>query len=102
MIIYNTTFSVEEGLNNQFLEFIGKEYIPTAIKGNMISSPRLSLIHSADAEAGLSYALEFKVANIEILELWNNKTGKELIIMLMTKFQQKVLCFSTVLQPIDI
>ncbi len=102
MIIYNTTFSVENALDEQFLDFIGKEYIPRALKNNMISEPRLSRIHSVDEKAGLAYALEFKVANIEILEAWNIQTGKELYILLMSKFQQKVLGFSTILQPIEL
>ncbi len=102
MFIYNTTFIVEKILNNQFLDFLSKEYIPKALSNNYIDEPRLSLIHVSNEEGGLSYALEFKVTNIELLETWNIEIGKELNLLLMTKFRQRVLSFSTILQPIHL
>lgn len=102
MIIYNTTFSVPEELHSEFLVFIREEYLPEALKSQIIREPRLSRVFSNSEEDGFSYALEFKAASIDELERWNLLSGKKLHFLLIKKFRQNILGFSTVLKPVNL
>ncbi len=102
MIIYNTTFQVPEGLQNEFLTFLRDEYIPLATKGDIMKEARLTRIFGQDEDEGYSFALEFKADNLESLEKWNNSTGKKLYLLVLHKFKQSILGFATLLQPIDL
>ena len=50
---------------------------------------------------GLSFAMEFEVADVEQLELWNREESSEVYNSLMEKFNEKIVGFSTVMQTID-
>lgn len=100
MIIYNTTFTVPGALHDEFINFIRDEYIPEALKNDIIGKPRLSRVYSNNEEEDYSYALEFQAASIEELEKWNLITGKKLYFLLMKRFRQNVLGFATVLKPV--
>lgn len=101
MIIYNTTFSVPKDLQNEFLDFIRDEYIPQALKTNLLKEPRLARVFGRDEDNGLSYALEFKTDSVEDLERWNQAVGQKLYAQLTAKFKQNILGFATLLQLIE-
>ncbi|MGI6047254.1 MAG: DUF4286 family protein [Petrimonas sp.] len=102
MIIYNTTFSIPKELQNEFLDFIRDEYIPLSTKNNLIKEPRLTRVFSKDDDEDYSFALEFKADTIEQLEEWNKMYGRKLYFLVMRKFKQHILGFTTLLQPIEL
>lgn len=102
MIIFNTTFSVPEELQNEFLDFIREEYIPLAAKNQKIKEPRLARVFSRNNDSDLSFALEFKADSVEDLEAWNKTEGDKLHSLITTKFRQNIVGFATILQSIDL
>ena len=100
MIIYNTTFHIEESIQHSFIEYVRQNVIPQATKSGLLTSPRFSRIFDVHEEEGLSYALEFAAESISILEQWNKTESAAIITPLMEKFENKVAGFSTVMQII--
>jgi len=102
MIIYNTTFSVPKKLQEAFIDFIRDEYIPLSIQNNLLVEPRLTRVFPMDENGDTSYALEFKVFTIEALEQWNSTTGKELRLLISSKFGQEIQGFATLLHTVEL
>ncbi len=102
MIIYNTTFHVEKVIKEHFLIFLRDEYIPFVTKDRTLKSPRLTRVFSQNKDDGYSYALEFKVDDVDALETWQKLYAKDIQTMLYNKFNQQVLSFATLLQHIEL
>lgn len=102
MIIYNTTFHVEKEIKEHFLDFLRDDYIPFVTKDKTMKNPRLTRVFSQNEDDGYSYALEFKVDDIEAMETWQKINAKEVQTMLYKKFNQQVLSFATLLQHIEL
>ena len=83
MIICNTTFSVPKHLQIEFIKYMREEYVPQSVDNSIITEPRLARVYSENEEGGYSYALEFKVESLDLLEEWNVTVGKNLYIKLM-------------------
>lgn len=102
MFIFNTTFHVEEGAKEQFVQFLKAEYIPLAMEQELLCNPRLARIFGAQYDKGDSFALQFDVENPDVLEQWNRAVGKRVNDLLLTHFKENVAGFVTVLQKIDV
>ena len=102
MIIYNTTFHIEESIQQDFIEHILQHVIPQATKSGLLASPRFSRIFGEHEEKGFSYALEFTTESISTLEQWNKAESAAVIAPLIEKFKDKVVGFSTVMQTISL
>ena len=100
MIIYNTTFHIEESIQQEFIEYILQNVIPQAIKSELLTSPRFSQIFGEEETSGFSYALEFATESISTLEQWNKTESTAVITPLIEKFKDKVVGFSTIMQTI--
>ena len=100
MIIYNTTFHIEECIQQDFIDYIRQNVIPQATKSGLLTSPRFSRIFGEHEEQGFSYALEFATESISTLEKWNKTESAAVITPLIEKFGDKVVGFSTVMQVV--
>ena len=100
MIIYNTTFHIEECIQQDFIDYIRQNVISQATKSGLLISPRFSRIFGEHEEQGFSYALEFATESISTLEQWNKTETATIIAPLVEKFKDKVVGFSTVMQVI--
>lgn len=102
MLIFNTTYHIEEDMQKQFLEFMTDTYIPTAISSGFLHTPCLSRIHSQHKEKGFSYSLQFKVKNSEVLDHWMEEQGENLHQQLQKKFGHKLAGFITLMDEVDL
>ena len=102
MIIYNTTFHIAFGILEEGVEFLKNEYIPSAIKNGILTHPRLCKIIHAGTDEGESFSVQFQVENIDALNRWMEKEGNMLHHALSTRFKEKIVGFSTLLEEIEI
>ena len=103
MIVFNTTFHVDAAAHEEFVAYMLRVFLPTAVSSGDLTSPRLSRIFSdrgKEEEMGFSYAMEFKVADSDTLEKWMKKERVKVITPLMEKFREKVVGFSTMMEII--
>lgn len=102
MIIFNTTFHIEDDIHDNCLRFLKEIYIPKAVNSGFLHSPRLALIHAQHEESGTSYSLQFMVKNIEVLNHWLSTDGQALQNEIATRFGNKALGFITLLEEINL
>ncbi len=102
MIVYNTTFHVDLDVHNEFLEYMLEKFIPAATKSGLLESPRLAKVFGKEEDDnGISYAMEFVVADIVKLEKWNSEESSDIYAQLLGKFKDKVIGFSTLMQTVE-
>ena len=101
MIIFNTTFHIDEVLNEEFVEYILQRFIPMSTKSGILNSARFARIFGSNEDEGLSYAMEFQVGSIDQLDKCNKEESKDVFNPLMEKFKEKLIGFSTVMQTVD-
>lgn len=102
MIIFNTTFHIEDDVRQSCIDYLKNTYIVKAVNSGFLFEPRLALIHAQHEESGSSYSLQFKVKNVDTLDYWLSTEGKLLQQELVDKFGNKALGFITLLEEIDL
>lgn len=102
MLIFNTTFHIEEGIHDEYLKFFTQTYIPTCAESGFLFEPRFSRIMSHNEEGSICYSLQFYVKNEDRLHHWLTNGGKQLEESLVQKFGQRVVGFITLMEEIDL
>ncbi|MDF9831333.1 DUF4286 family protein [Parabacteroides sp. PF5-6] len=102
MIIYNTTFHIANEVLEECLQYLKKTYMPQAASSGFLHNPCLrKVLHAAEQEEGCSYAVQFRVKNIDTLNYWMEREGGQLHKALSERFGSRVVGFSTLLEEID-
>ena len=101
MIIFNTTYCLDQSVLQSGLLWLKENYIPKALASGQIHTPRLSKILSNETE-GANYSLQFMVESIDILEIWYQSTGDDLSQEMNQRFGEKMLGFSTLLEEVPL
>ncbi len=99
MLIYNTTFQVDDEVHDNFLIWIKECYIPEVLKQGTLKSPRICRILS-HREDGSAYSLQWEVENSTLLHRWHMEQGMRLNEELVNIFKDKVIGFPTLMEVI--
>lgn len=102
MIIFNTTFHIEDDVHKEGILFLKNVYIPQSAESGFLFEPRLSRIYAQHEESGVSYSLQFKVKNIDTLNYWLSSEGEHLQSELLKRFGNRMLGFVTIMEEIDL
>ena len=78
MLIYNTTYHVEEGQEKYFLTWMQEFYLPEVEKHGALYAPRIARILSHIEEGSVCYSVQFEVENSAILHRWHQEQGVKL------------------------
>lgn len=100
MLIYNTTFQVDEDAHDNFLIWIKENYIPEVQKHGTLKTPRVCRILS-NKESGTCYSLQWEVENSGLLHRWHTEQGARLNEELTQIFKDKVVGFPTLMEVIE-
>lgn len=101
MIIYNTTFHVENDVTDDFLEYFKKTYIPRAAASGFLRQPCLRRVMNTREDEGSSYSIQFHVKNVDTLNYWLDMEGKILHKGIVDRFGSKVVGFTTLLEDME-
>lgn len=101
MIVFNTTFHVDEGIHEEFIEYMLQKFIPMATRSGLLTSPRLARVFGKEGDEGYSYAMEFVATDIVALERWNTNESQAVHAPLLEMFKEKLIGFSTIMQTVD-
>jgi len=101
MIVFNTTFHVEEEIHEAFIEYMLQRFIPMSTKSGLLTSPRLARIFGNEDDEGYSYAMEFVAADLAALERWKADESDTVYAPLLEKFKEKLMGFSTIMQTVE-
>ncbi len=101
MLIYNTTYQVEEEQEDNFLIWIKEFYLPEVEKNGLLRAPRLVRVLSHREEGSTCYSLQFEVESSAILHRWHMGQGVRLNEELLKIFEDKVVGFPTLMEVIE-
>lgn len=101
MLIYNTTYNVEEGLEANFLIWLKEYYLSEVEKYAMLMNPRITRVLSHREEGCSCYSLQFEVGNSSELHRWYLEQGANLNEELIKIFKNKVIGFPTLMEVIE-
>jgi hypothetical protein len=99
MLIYNTTFHVEDDVVNNFLIWIKECYIAEVEKNGALKNPRLCNILSHHDD-GVSLSLQWEVESSGTLHKWHIEQGSKLNSELLRIFKDKVIGIPTLMEVI--
>ena len=100
MLIYNTTFQVDDGIQEHFLIWIKESYIPQVESHGALKTPRICRVLS-HREEGSSYSLQWEVESSSLLHRWHMEQGVKLNEELTKIFANKVIGFPTLMEVIE-
>lgn len=102
MYLYNTTFAVESDLENEVVEWIKKDFIPSATEDEyFLDNPGASphILRVLGGEPGVtSLAVHLFTESIEDIEKWYSDHGSRLFGSVIERWQSRVMFFSTTLE----
>lgn len=102
MIIFNTTFHVEDDILNEYISFMKDTYIKKAVNSGFLHEPRFARIHPQHEDKGSSYSLQLKVKNVDTLNYWFENEGLSLQEEITSRFGNKALGFVTLMEEIEL
>ncbi len=104
MIVYNTTFHMNDADVDEFLDWLRHYYVPSALSGGIVTNPQLHRImgHRGLDDGGVSYALQVQAPSLGDLQRWHLATGKQLMQGMMSRFGTRVVAFATMMEKIEI
>ena len=79
MLIYNTTYHVEEGEDKNFLIWMQEHYLPEVEKNGTLYAPRIARILSHIEEGSICYSVQFEVENSAKLHRWHQEQAMGII-----------------------
>lgn len=100
MLIYNTTYHVEEGLEKTFLVWMQEYYLPEVEKNETLTAPRIARILSHLEEGSVCFSVQFEVEDSAKLHRWHQEQGVKLNEELLKTFKDKVIGFPTLMEVI--
>ncbi len=98
MLIYNTTYHIEEGNEKNFLIWMQEHYLPEVEKKGMLHTPRILRILSHIEEGSVCFSVQFEVEDSAVLHRWHREQGAELNDELQRIFKDKVVGFPTLME----
>ncbi len=102
MIIFNTTFHVNEPIVGSFKSWVRDIYIPKALETDGISAPEFAKILIEVQEGYASFAVQFKAESLDAAVKWHDGDAAVLRHELSLKFGDKVLFFTTYMESLEI
>ena len=101
MLLYNTTFHVDEDVQENFLIWLHEVYMEEAKKNGLLVNPRLCHILSHKEEGSDSYSLQWEVENSAMLHQWHMQQGARLNSELVKIFKDKVVGIPTLMEVME-
>lgn len=98
MLIFNTTYHVEEGQEKYFLIWMQEYYLPEVEKDGRLHAPRIARILSHREDAGSCFSVQFEVEDSTQLHHWHQEQGVKLAGEMNRIFKDKVVGFPTLME----
>lgn len=101
MLIYNTTYLVNNKKMVAWMKWIKETHIPFMRKTGNFTAPQLAKILFTEDNESTSFSVQFKIKDLDALGVWNELYADELQKEILEIFDKDVLPFSTVLELIE-
>ena len=101
MIIYNTSFHVEDKHERDFLHWIKSIYVPKALEAGLVR-PMLARLVNCVEPGCCTYALHLEAADMDAVRRWESGGRNELLQDMAARWGYGVLAFSTPMEKVEL
>ena len=101
MLIFNTTYKVSSSISNNWIQWVQKYHIPFMLTNNIFTNPQIAKIIGSEDEEGISYSVQFKIADLQTLMSWHKTNAETFQHSFSKEFGNEVQFFSTVLEIVE-
>lgn len=101
MLIYNTTYNVDQDAFINFLIWMKECYVVEVEKHGVLKNYRLLRVLNHRAEGTESVSLQWEVENSTLLHKWHIELGVKLNQEMIKMFGDKVVGFPTMLEVME-
>jgi hypothetical protein len=98
MIIYNTSYLIEDDMESAFCEWMKNKFIPLLKETQTFSTSYFCKVRVASENDGLTYSLQLLFASKEQFEKYCNCFEARTNAIFSAKYQNRVMSFSSVLE----
>ena len=100
MIIYNVTVSVEESVQNEWLNWIKTEHIPEVMACGIFTKAQINRV-IVQADSDNTFAIAYTCSSMKELHQYQIKFAPELQKKHDEKFKEKTIAFRTLMEVIE-
>lgn len=101
MIIYNTSFHVEEKHEAAFLSWLKTTYVPTGLEAGL-ANPMLARLVNCVEPGCCTYALHLEASDMEAVGRWECSGRNKLLQDMASRWGYGVLAFSTPMEKVEL
>jgi hypothetical protein len=97
MFIYNVTVNIETDVHDDWLKWMKEVHIPDVLSTGLFVDNRLCQV-MVEEEQGVTYSIQYRVRNLESLDLYRDVYAPKLPAEHGAKFRDKFVAFRTILR----
>ena len=101
MLIFNTTYKISGSITEHWLEWVKQNHLPFMLADELFSRPQIAKIVGSEDEEGVSYSIQFQIADMQSLMNWHKKNATTFQQHFQSAFGNEVQFFSTVLEIVE-
>ncbi len=98
MLIFNITFLVSDRMAPKWRDWVYASHIPFVMESGYFSKPQVAKVLNDNGQDGTSYAVQYHIADMSMLEQWQQQHAAQMQQVCNAAFGQEVLFFTTVLE----
>lgn len=98
-MVVNTTFHVEQSVEQEFIDWIRSDYISEAVTKALLHTPLFMRILTP-MEGGTGYAVQLQAQSKAHVEEWLEAFQPRLLSAMAQKWGKKVMFFTTVMEKV--
>jgi len=101
MIIYNVTVSIDDSVENDWVNWMKDNHIPDVLETGMFLESRFTRV-LGEEEGGKTYSIQYLCKDMETYERYRDELAPHLQKKHAERFQGKFSAFRTILNVVDI
>lgn len=100
MIIYNTTFHLEDNIEELWLKWMKETYIPLLLDTSLFTKHLFCKVLVDESMGGKTYSLQLFVRDMNTYNQYDNEYANKAQAVLKSKWRNQILTFSTLLEQV--
>ena len=101
MIIYNVTINIEEGIAEEWLQYMKEEHIPDVLRTGCFVEHRISkLLTRQDDETGITYNIQYHCPDMETFDRYESEFAPDLKQDVIDKYGGKFVAFRSLMETV--
>ncbi|MCX2681109.1 DUF4286 family protein [Galbibacter sp. EGI 63066] len=101
MYIYNVTINIDEGVHDQWLEWMKEIHIPEMLETGKFTNARMVKVLTEEPMGGITYSVQYHTKDKDTLQRYYDEDADDMRGKAMKKFADKFVAFRTELEIIS-